>query len=437
MGRSPRSWQLLRGRIWTALIASYLVPIATLALAADTLPPPTEPVAALAPPPAQPLHLADCLQIALEQQPALAAQRASLAAAQTQYRGLLKLPTIPLLARDLPIRRKQACMGVSVASATLDQAQWETMYAVSRTYFGVLYARAQQKVAADVVLNLKFYQERVSEIVKTGKSREWTTSTVDKITIYLRLAETRQGEATRGLERATAALREAMGVPPETPVHIAEGPLPSPPKLEIDRDQIVAMALARRGEMAEAGLAARIIELEVCAQGLTCLPTAKTFAAVVDIHAHPVPQGTSNGEYRPGATSLEMPTLFAGPRSYRVERARDLSARAAAVVDKTRNLVALDAEDAYSKWEEAARRVPQTREAAEAGRRLSKDTEADFRGAQKVRIDDILTNVVLAAQGQAAYNEALYTQAIALAGLQRVTAGGFDAGFGQPVPHRP
>ena len=128
-----------------------------------------------------------------------------------------------------------------------------------------------------------------------------------------------------------------------------------------------------------------------------------------------------------------MPTLFAGPRSYRVERARDFGGRATAVVDKTRNLIALDAEDAFGKWQEWSLKIPQTRDASEAGVRLSKNTRDDFRAGQKVRIEDILTNEVLAAQAQAGYNEAIYQLDIAVAGLQRVTAGGFDAGYGNPI----
>src|SRR5262249_14814520 len=98
--------------------------------------------------------------------------------------------------------------------------------------------------------------------------------------------------------------------------------------------------------------------------------------------------------------------------------------------DKTRNLIALEAEDMYYKWEEAMRKVPQSQSAEQAGRRLAKNTRDDFRAAQRVKIEDILTNEALAAQAAAAYNEALYQLVVALADLQRVTAGGFDAGFG-------
>jgi outer membrane protein TolC len=383
-----------------------------------------------------PLTLEDCLRMAAQSQPALAAYRASLAAADVQYRGLQKLHVPRFLARDLPIRRQQSCLGVRLASAGLSQAEWDNIYAVTRTYYGVVYAREQLKVAENVAASLKFYRDRVKELVDKGESREWTTSTVDKITLYMRLAETRQAEAIRGRQRANAALREAIGVPPDVPVRVAIEPMPVP-KLQLSREQIVAEALARRGEVIEANTANEVVCLEVKAQGTTCRPTFRTFAAVVDIHAVPVPQGNNNGEYRPGATSLEMPTTMAGPRWARVDRTRDFSARAAAVVDKTRNLVALEAEDAYFKWEEADRKLPATREATQAGARLSKHTREDFNAGQRVRIEDILTNEVLAGQAQAAYNEAVYQQVIALANLQRATAGGFNAGLGGPAEVQP
>jgi outer membrane protein TolC len=132
-----------------------------------------------------------------------------------------------------------------------------------------------------------------------------------------------------------------------------------------------------------------------------------------------------NGEYRPGATSLEMPVMFAGSRSYRVERARDLGVRAGAVVDKTRNLITLEAEDAFFKYEEAVRKLPLVTEASTAGARLSKTTRDDFTANSKATIDDILTSEGLAAQAKATANETIYNLIVSLAGLQRVTGGGF------------
>jgi outer membrane protein TolC len=403
--------------------------LATGAVRADDAPPGQLPAAvatpaAVAPSPAY--TLGDCIRIGRDQQPALAAQRASLASAQTASASLQALRVPRIIARDLPVRREQACLGITIAAAGLEQAEFDTIYAITRTYYGVIYAREQLKVAEDLSKSLKFYQDSISELVKKGDSREYTTSTLDKITLYLKLAETRQAEAARGIDRATAALNEAMGLDPQCPTVLAETTLPTP-HTNATRDQIVMLALARRGEIVQANTARDVVDLEATAQDRLCFrPTTHTFAAGADVHSRPVPQGFMNGEYRPGATSLEMPVLFAGPRSYRVERARDLGVRASAVVDKTRNLVTLEAEDAFFKYEEAARKLPLVNEATTAGTRLAKTTRDDFTANSKVKIDDILTGEALAAQAKASANETLYNLIIAVAGLQRVTGGGYE-----------
>src|SRR5207245_5656575 len=121
-----------------------------------------------------------------------------------------------------------------------------------------------------------------------------------------------------------------------------------------------------------------------------------------------VPQGMSDGEYRPGALAPEMPPTLVGRRRDRMDRARDFSDRADAVVDKTSNLIVREAEDAYLRWEEMARKVTATRDGADAGTRLARNTREDFRAEQKVKIEDVLTNEVLAGQARSAYNEAHY-----------------------------
>lgn len=428
MGSPSRRW---RRRFATlAGAATCALPLVVTSASVAETETPVPQTAATNPETPPPLTLAECMRVALQQQPALTAQRASLAAAEEGYRGAEELRVPVFLARDLPLRRQQACLGVSIAAAGLNQAEWETVYAVTRTYFGVVYARQQLRVVQDLVNSLRFYQERVRDLVAKGESpKEWTTSTVDKITVYVGLAEVRRSEALNGIEKAKAALREAMGIGPETAIRVADQSLPNP-TTTVKREGIVNLALGRRGELMQVSMAAQVTDLEVQAQGKTFLPQAKTFAYGADIHARPVPQGMSNREYRPGATGLEMPVSLAGPRASRVEHAQDLNTRAAAVVDKTRNLIALEAEAMYFKWEDASRRVTSGQTAEQAGTRLAKNTREDFRAAQRVKIEDLLMNEALAAQAVASYNEALYDLVVALADLQRVTAGGFDAGFG-------
>jgi outer membrane protein TolC len=381
------------------------------------------------------LGLNDCIQQALERQPAIAAYRATLASAQDNLRGLNDIRVPAFISRELPIRRRQACLGVTVAAAGVDIAERETVYAVTRTYLTVQYARAQRKVADATVDRLRATLDAAKGFVQAG-SRDVTTGNVDKITIYMRLAETRRAEAVSGIDRALAALREAMGLEPGCPLDIPAEPLPDP-RITINRDEIVALALARRGELVQVTNASNVMCLEVSAQNTSCRPTMRTFASVVDIHSRQVPEGYSDGEYRPGAVALDMPTTLAGPKRDRMSRARDLHARADAVVEKTRNLVGLEAENAYFKYREAADKVPSAREAASKSTGLADDTQKDFAGGVKVKVEDVLGNEVLEAQAKVSFNEALFQQAIALAALERVTAGGFNPGFaaaGVPAP---
>ena len=71
------------------------------------------------------LQLQDCLNMALERQPRLAAQRASLAMAEQGKRTLDGMRLAAALDHQIPIRRKQAGLGVTAAAAGLDQAERE------------------------------------------------------------------------------------------------------------------------------------------------------------------------------------------------------------------------------------------------------------------------------------------------------------------------
>jgi outer membrane protein TolC len=394
--------------------------------AADAPAPVAQPAAPVV---VQALTLADCVRIALEQQPSLAASRASLAAADANRRALDNLRVPSFIVRELPYRREQANLGVTVAAAGLQQAEQDAIYAVTRSYFSVLYARAQGRVANQVVNDLGDALANARRLVgQAGAPRDLTQNAVDRNRAFLNLAESRRVDAQEGVQRALAALREAIGAGPDFVFTVAGDELPEP-RVEVSRDYVVGLAVARRGEITQAALLARVTCLEVDAQGTSCRPKKETFAAVVDIHAKPIPAGESDGDYRPGALAPEMPTTLVGSRSARMERARDLQARAAAVTDKTRNLIALEAEDAFLRYEQAAQKMPKAREAVTVANRAARDTLNDFKGGQNVPYRDVLETQILAAQAGVQYNEARYQYLLALAALERVTGGGFSAGL--------
>lgn len=431
----PRS--ALSARIARTLILPLFLCL-TVFLAADRTDagdPPAAPAtpAAPAPAPAVPaasaltLNLAECLHMALERQPRIGAARASLAAAEDGKRAIDALRIPEIVDREIPVRRKQATLGVAAAAAALEQAERETVYAVTRTYFTVLYAREQDRLTRSVVDRLSATHEAAQQQLKSG-ARDVSATDVNRSLTYLRLAQAKRTQAAQGEKRALAALKEAIGLCPDVVLDVPQGALPQP-DVQPSREEIVAAALARRGELIQANIFVEVTCLEVEAQGTSSHRRMETFAAGSDIHSRLIPPGSHNNEYRPAGIPPEMPTLLVGTRPERVKHAQSLHARAGAVAEATRNLIALEAEDAYLRWEEASRQVPQAWEAAEAGDKLAEDLSKDFTAGLRVKVEDVISARVLAAQARAQYNEYLYQEILVLADLERISSGAFNAGL--------
>lgn len=418
--KNPSRWRhRLCNRITRGLGIAVTFSLAPWSLAADQ--PPPSPAAAVAP--VAVFHLADCLSLALERQPAIAAQRASLAAAETGWRSAENIKIPAFIVHDLPARRKQAALGVQIHTAGLDLAEREAIYNVTRTYYTVLFARAQERVARSAVDSLKISQVLAKAKAAREERGGVTPEDVDKITIYLRLAETRQIQAAEGVDRALAALREAMGVGYDFPLRVPDEAL-TEKRVQISREEVIRLALSRRGELVQTAALAEVTALEIEAQSSSCRPRMATYAAYADLHSQPVPQGINDGEYRPGAVGPEMPTELVGSKATRVELAGAFGARMQAIVEKTRNLIALEAEDAFRRWHEASQKLRQTSEAAAKAVGLDEKTRTAFTGDQKIRVEDLLGNIVLSGLAQGQHNETLFQQLLALAALERVTAGG-------------
>jgi outer membrane protein TolC len=371
------------------------------------------------------LELHECIQLAKARQPRLAAQRTDLALAENGKRALDSYKLVGLLDAEIPIRRRQAELGLAAASAGLDQAEREMIYAVTRTYITVQYAREQETLARGVVERLGAIHQAAATQLKAG-ARDITDADVNRTKVYWRLAETKRIQATQSVKLALSALREAIGLDSDAALEVRSGPLSSPTVYPREKE-IVAWTVARRGELIRASIFADVVCLEAEAQALSLHLRKETFAAGTDIHATLVPQGVQNSQYRPGAIAPEMPVILYGPRSERVKNAQLYHARALSLVEVVRKLITLEAEEAFNVWEEAASQVSAAREAADAADLLADSLTKDFTAQLRVRIDEVVNARVLAAQTRAQHNEYLFKQIIALAGLARVTAGGFQS----------
>jgi hypothetical protein len=125
-----------------------------------------------------------------------------------------------------------------------------------------------------------------------------------------------------------------------------------------------------------------------------------------------------------------MPTQLVGRRETRKATAEIYASRAEAAAAQTRSLVGLEAENAYWKYVEASRNVTVMRRAATKVRELNaREREAAGVAKNREQREEALQNELAASLALKTLNDALYDQIVALANLERTTAGGVKVNF--------
>jgi outer membrane protein TolC len=424
LGKPVNGGKMLR--LLPVIVLGLLAPAA---MAQEVLPPqvipPAGPVVTV-----RAYTLEECIQIGLSNQPSIRAAHASLAAAHVQQQALNNMGFAGLISKDLAFRKKQACLGVSIASAEVSKVEGETTYGVTRNYFTVQYARLQKELVDELLGKLQVSKELAEDYLKAGNPN-FTQIDVDKLAIAIGLYQAQAVKAEQSMERATAALREAMGLDCHAALVLVAQDLP-PQGNDLAKEQLVALALARRAEIIQTLTVVDVIHLEVCAQGEIRGLQGKTFAAGSDIHARPVPTGSNGEEYVPAALGVEMPTLLVGHKEDRMNRAREFAGRAHATAEKTRNLITLEAENAFHQWKEADRKLEVFGDLLPRAKNIAETTRDRYRDGGKATVDDLIRGDGIDLQMRASYNQALYEHVLALSALERITAGGFIPLYRQP-----
>jgi outer membrane protein TolC len=381
----------------------------------------------------QTLTLLACRQIALQNQPTIAAAHASVKASMDRASAIENLRVPTCLARDLPVRRKQSSLGIVIAQAGVAQAEAETVYGVTFSYLAALHAAEQVRIANEQIRpRLTALGKLVLEPSVLKNRRDVVLEEhVNLVKSYLHTVTGRVQEADQGYKRALAALREAMGVGPEFVIELPSRDLPCVkvnPKLE----ELIALALARRGELVQANTLADIICMEIEAQNTSCKPTMRTFASGSDIHAKPIPSSVFDElGYRPGAVGPDMPAMLSGSKAARVEQARDYHQRAVAAAVKTRNLISLEVEDLYRRWLDRSERAVYLEMAYRQSLLFSEKLKGSFnrRTPAYPNIDEVIMAGVITSRLQLEWKDAHYHSLLALAALERATAGAFSVDF--------
>jgi outer membrane protein TolC len=416
------------------LLAGLIVAAGGLAPAQEPAKPDADPNGVLVKPAAptgEPFTLGQCLALAAERQPRIRVALHSLRAAELGLQGLSGLGRIAdRLSPDLPVRRQQAALGLRVAEADVELARQNTTHDVTFLYFSHVYARQAEQTAADVVEQLDVSYNVAKELLDTGITDPRVK--VDRLTLsnlQNLIAEVRslRLEAETKRKQTLVALKEAMGVGAECDFHPATKELPIMAG-SVGREQVVGLALAGRPELVQAAAGVDVFNLEPCAQARVKLrPQVNTLAAGTDLHKTLVPLALRNGQYRPGAVAPEMPTSLVGKTGDRVARATELAARQGAVYEVAVGLVRLEAENAFIDFESAAAKMALTKKRFETARRAVE--EARLQTAARPDPQLLVNSEAFAGRAQADYVEAVYKHLVALAKLERVTAGGVRPAF--------
>ncbi|MFO0851176.1 MAG: TolC family protein [Gemmataceae bacterium] len=425
-------------RLWPRRLArAGLVALSSTALTGPTAaqpPRPAEPPAAQpAAPTRQVLSLGECLAIAHERQPRIKAAQHSLNATLLGGQALNNLrPIVERLSPDIPVRRMQSDRGATVAVAELQKVQQETTYDVTWLYYSFVYARQAEQTAADVIVQMETYYDAAKGILESGvkpPGSKLDSFTLARLQRAIGAVRKLQIKAESGKQAALAALKEAMGVDQTCDLTPKDTELPLMLSGSVTQGQVVAEAVSRRPELAQAAAGVDVFRLEVLAQSKVggLRQQISTFATGTDLHSRQVPMAVRNGTYRPGAIAPEMPTSLVGNKEDRVARACEYSQRQDALYETILGLVKLEAVNAYLEWEASSSRMREAKRVFD----LTRQTLEQARTAAATRQDPQLVVETEADAGvaQADYLEAVLDHIRALAKLERVTAGGVRAGF--------
>lgn len=386
------------------------------------------------------LSLGDCIALVIERHPHLKAVRASISATEGGYKALLRFGTVgTLLSPDLEVRKMQAQRGLEGALGEYQRVHNELVEDTIRLYYTAVYAQQQKAIADDVVEQLQDLIEVLENIIKKATTPDelggLTTEKVLTVKIGLREAKQLQATAIVGRKRARAALRQLMHVEPDFAFRLKDKELPVMAQMaEVTREKVVELALARRPELALAAAGVDIFRLEVYAQSrIPFRRVVPTFASGADLHSRDVPQAQRGKEYRPGGIIPEMPTQLVGSKYDRVARAMDFSQKAEAMYENVRSLITLEAENAYLEFELASEKLRLAKEKNDLAIELLKLARKNIPLAKTGR-EQIYQVEVLAAKAQADYVEAVHQHLLALAALERITAGGISPAFPGRTP---
>jgi outer membrane protein TolC len=368
------------------------------------------------------------------QPPFSTAKQAALAIApttlQTDLLGERFLSTEVLVTQPLytggkvRYRNEQAKLGTQAAENDVTQARQETVYEVTRAYYGVLLARELERVADDARGQYQATENFVQALMRARK-KEITTADLRRVTAARLLAEDQKLRAGRAADQALAGLRAAMGLRQAVPLGLAEDRL-SYKGATLDRDALLGEALARRPEMAKVQLAVQAAELERKLAHAQYLPDVGAFARLSTIQDNRnYPNPTQPTQFAAGVEA-SVPLVAGGRRLAERHRADALYEVAGAARDVVRNRIELEVVQAYLEWKELAERLPVAERARENARAAMQALFDEYILGLEDKdyprhFDNRLSTRLLLSQADALYYQQVFEYNLALAKVRLAT----------------
>jgi outer membrane protein TolC len=363
-----------------------------------------------------------------------AAKQAALAVAPTNFQTDLLgerflttdvLVTQPLYTGGkLLYRNQQAKLGIEAASQDVTMTREQIVFAVTRAYNSVLLARELGRVAEEARGQFQATENLAQSLLKAG-NEQITTADLRRAAALRALAENQKIEARRTADQALAGLRAAMGLRQVMPLEIADDRLAYAP-IELDRDALLAQAVAQRPEMVKAQLAVQAAELERKVAKAAFRPDVGAFARMSTIQDNrDYPNPTQPTQFAAGVEASL--TLAAGGRRIAERHKADaLYEAAVAARDVVRNQVELEVVQAFLEWQEMAERLPLAKKAAdsaeEALKRLRDELALGLEDKDYPRhFDNRLSTRILLSQAELAYYQEVFAYNLALAKVRLAT----------------
>jgi outer membrane protein TolC len=258
-------------------------------------------------------------------------------------------------------RISQARIGQQQADSQRESVEQQIRFEVLRTYYGVLVAQSKNEVADEAVNSAAADAKRIGDLVDAG-----VVVHSDSLSAEVQLAEFRQQqiEAEADLAVAQAALNTVLGGAVDA-TQKAAGQLAEKTFNIGSQTQLIQLALARRADLARAGLSLKSSHERARGARGEYLPRLDVFGAY-GVSSQNLANGSS--DYTVGASVTF--NLFDAGRSARIKQARAAENAAAAEAENLASQIRFEVVRAYQQYVSARGRV------SVAGRAVEQASEA-------------------------------------------------------------